>query len=401
MNRIAFFTLAFTLSLNACAFFNVSETKFPFAGPMISLAPKGLVISFISKTNESGWLEICETETTCNKTTSPAGEKHLYSLKDLSPNKIYSYRVGQGDKTTKWYKFKNPNRFSNQISFLVLGDVQDSKPSKITQEIVDGILEQHSDVDIIISPGDLTAHNMTRFWTIFFDEFRELLATKPFMPAPGNHDSPWPISSPNIKTYLKYFTNDLSVINDAYYTFDFGPARFIALNSEAKKDEFKTGAEQYNFVKSTLNSSKAIWNFAYNHIGPINYGFRHTMEQGKTRETAVLYNGRLDWHFGGHEHLYQRSYPLNLLSGKPKRKQSHKTGVGYMVIPSISQKPGSHILDNEASRTAIAFPGTGEGIITGNGFTRVDIKAKKIHLRTFFLNSYYLLQLIDEISYEK
>lgn len=396
MNRIRLILIFVFLPL--VVFTKTKIENFQQAGPIITLANPGVVITFFTDIKVIGSNELCDSKNVCKTLSSKLGKKHEFYFKDIVPGNTYKYRLGNGYSSTKWFQFIAPKRDKNDLSFIVLGDVQIQNKSSIAKAIVLQILQDHMDVDLIISPGDLAADDKKKKWKVFFKHLRKVLASKPFMPVPGNHDTPFPVNFPLIKSFRYYFASKDGIIKDGHYRFKFGPASFIGLNTE-RQGEFKEGKKQYKFIKDSL-LSKSLWNFAFYHVGSINYGVRHYWEQYNTRVAAALFNNSIDWVFSGHEHFYQRSHPVHIINRKATRKRSYNEGVGYLLVPPFAKKSYGDLISNEESKKVLAFPelSNPKG---GNGFIRVDIKGSKIHIRTYYLNSSNLLELVDEVKYEK
>lgn len=408
---------------------------FPYIGPVLTWNEKthpssAIVISFESGVSAPAWLEYevsgggpsASSQTT--RIFSPRGVKHRFELKGLLPDTFYNYRVGAGENLkSEIYKFKTAKKFSSlkQLSFLVFGDVQDNGENGVFARLADEMARQNKDIDFILSTGDLPWNDKPGDWWTFFDKGRLLFANHVVMPAQGNHDTPTVQSNRDHTSFVRYF--DLPDINldRVYYQFSFGPARFYALNSE-RPDELAEGGVQYRWLNTQLNKREfqmqqtrdELWSFAYWHIPPFNVGARHGTQQKISKAIVSLLDGIIDWQFGGHEHLYQRTKPLKMFS--PQREpvimtnygNGQNEGVGYLVVPSSGVPASSEILsftNYPEYRERLAFPlldYSANSVPAMIGYTRIDINDTLINLRVFQLNEEgKAATVMDQLQYQK
>src|SRR5262249_30345539 len=86
--------------------------------------------------------------------------------------------------------------------------------------------------DLIIHLGDLIYPNGSAedFRRNFFDPYRELLARVPFMPSLGNHDVATNKGQPFLDVFVLPENGPKGIQPERNYWFDFGDARFVALD---------------------------------------------------------------------------------------------------------------------------------------------------------------------------
>lgn len=120
-------------------------------------------------------------------------------------------------------------------------------------------------------------------------------------PTPGNHD----YETAGASGYYAYFGQSAGPTGLGYYTYDVGPWRIIALNSEINA---RQGSGQYEWLRGELQNRQvlctaAIWHRPLFTSGP----------NGENRDMIDLW--RLLYEFGaeivinGHDHLYERFAP--------------------------------------------------------------------------------------------
>src|SRR5690606_31465207 len=146
------------------------------------------------------------------------------------------------------------------------------------------------------------------------------------------------------------------------------------------------------------------------HIPPYNGGSRHYHQQRDFKATAALFPGRVDWHFSGHEHLYQRMLPLVQRADRTSVRGHYGSdgGVGHIVVPPAGATPNQTLVGESASlfdRRWLAFPEVSasqtfvDGVI---GFLRIDIRGNGIQLRTYGVEAEAgRSRVIDQVEYYK
>jgi len=398
---------------------------FPYIGPILTWNQKdsgdnSIVVSFEHPQPGQGWIEYSAPgKPPVRKYSSRTADMHRIILDGLKPDTRYEYRVGIDDSyKSPAYKFKTlkMHQGSTDLKFLVFGDAQDNGETGRFRSVVQAMESAHADVDFVISTGDLPWNDHPGDWWSFFDRARTLFASKVVMPALGNHDTPGTSSSSNHESFNYYFSHPGTAEGKSYYRFDIGSAAFFAMNSE-RPYELKTDGDQYRWLRQHLNmrqqnfSSEATWSFAYWHIPPFNAGARHWQQQFQMRESALLFDGRLDWHFGGHEHLYQRMKPLGSDDDSFYLRAEYGTsdgrGVGYLIVPSGGTMPESKLVSSQGNqdlRRALAWPQVdpSQNVAASSiGFTRVEINGANIILKTFGISRQGKAAEIDRVSYSK
>ncbi len=398
---------------------------FPYIGPLLTWndhtkPDTGLVISFEHSQAGEGWITFWKDQAPSKSLTSSGpGSMRRFELDGLEPDTTYNYQVGMGSEfSSQVYSFKTlPAEDSlNKLSFLVFGDAQDNGETGRFSSVAQRMFAEHADAQFILSTGDLPWNDKPGDWWSFFDKAKDLFAHKVVMPAIGNHDTPGNGSNANHDSFQHYFNHPGIKAGTAHYRFDVGPATFFAMNSE-RPIELREQGVQYNWLKQHLNTSdnrpypaEQRWKFAYWHISPFNAGNRHWRGQNVYRAPTRMFDQEIDWHFGGHEHLYQRMKPIQMGSSQPVTVGEYGTdrdqGTGYIVVPSGGAFPESQLAPVTRSwelRALLAFPVVPSSVNTVPafaGFSRVTIDGSQIQLRTFSVVD-TVSQVVDEVTYTK
>ena len=170
------------------------------------------------------------------------------------------------------------------FSALVFPDSQSNDYSG-WQELARSAYERNPDADFFINMGDLVDNvEDHRQWEAWFDAVAPLSANIPVAPIMGNHetyDQNWKVRLP--KAYLAQFAVPeigSEPFRRYYYSFDYGPAHFIVLNTQQDEtNDFHAGLldEQQAWFAEDIAASQAKktpWNIVLMHKDPIQYSFQ-------------------------------------------------------------------------------------------------------------------------------
>ena len=202
-----------------------------------------------------------------------------------------------GDLT---YQTSTSDPVSNNFSFLVLGDSRDNMT--VWQTVAN--LAKSKNADFGLFSGDVVGNSGTgTLWDSWFSSGTNLLSKKLIYHCEGNHDSN---VNGNETTFLSQF---ILPNNKQYYSFNYGNAIFVVLNSEAP-----TNATQLSWLKTTLaaNTDK-MWKVVMFHKPFFTIGTHAAdMISYKTTWWKAFDDYGVDLIFNGHDHMYERSKPVNL-----------------------------------------------------------------------------------------
>ncbi|GAD00704.1 metallophosphoesterase [Agarivorans albus] len=360
------------------------------------------------------WLE--QTEDQVAPLADDLGKVHHITLTQLTPNTEYQYKVlGPNAQLSQQYSFTTAKTTMNYSRFLVIGDMQDEQGEQRWHDIAQAIAADHmDDFDFIITVGDMVkddvSHSDERFywWKVFFDKGQQLFSSKPILPAMGNHDTPgnhnvsdseqyW--SNPeDTRSFRKYFYLSPDMSDPDYYSFQYGSACFISVNSEIpvfygrhpERDNANNAATQASWLEQEVNKAQACpWSFAYWHVPAINpAGGKSEVEF--VRPYTDYFNQKLDWSITGHVHEYQRLKPVyatqqSLDFNKTGYGRAANQGVGYMIAAPAGQWP-RNTTSNNMNQLAF-YPHNSNGTAYEIGFTIINVSANNFELKTYGMGS--------------
>jgi len=233
---------------------------------------------------------------------------YLYSatMKNLSPSTTYFYRVG--DQTSNlWsgeFSFKTvPNNFTKEgIRIVAYGDQGDTDNS---QKLVD-IMQYRGYTNLVIHAGDIAyANGNTANWDEYMQFIEPLAASTPYMVCPGNHET---AGGENFVPYSNLFAMPN---NKFWYSFNYGPMHIIAMSTEHPYD---TSSVQYQFIEDDLqnvNRTEYPWIFIFAHKPPYNSNANYgSFIPVRDVLDPLLTKYSVDLAIFGHEHSYERTFPL-------------------------------------------------------------------------------------------
>ncbi len=228
---------------------------------------------------------------------APALRVEKVSYTGLQPGGTYYYDIN-GSPEGKG-QFKTPPVAAAAFSFVVYGDTRTRH--EVHQRVVDAMLAQ-TQPDFVIHTGDLVQDGAdSAQWPIFFGIEKELLRKTVFFPSLGNHER-------NNHQYYEFFD-----VKTPYYSFDWGSAHFIVLNSDIGNVATSNSAresfweEQVRWLEEDLaKSQKATFRFLVAHHPPLTAVKRR---QGDNKQMSALMpmfeKYKLTAGFFGHDHNYQ------------------------------------------------------------------------------------------------
>ena len=238
--------------------------------------------------------------------TGPLSESHELVLEGLRPATAYSYLVFGGERElgqrmAQRFRTASPPG-EGSLRAVVVGD---SGTGSMEQARISTVMEG-LDANLFLHTGDLFYQPSPDF--VHFRPYRHLLSKTCLYPSRGNHD----LDLRNIE-WRDLFTvpNDDPARFGVYYSYDWGPAHFTVL------DYIHFGADasvQLEFVERDLADARARgmpWLVIYQHLPLYTAGvYANLIHPIRQRLPELCDRYGVDMVFSGHDHNYQRSYPV-------------------------------------------------------------------------------------------
>ncbi len=242
--------------------------------------------------------------------------QHEAVLTGLTPNTSYEYdlRVGSADPTPGVVDHLRtaPTPGTGTVRLVAFGD--SGNGSAAQQQVASRIASDT--FDLALHTGDIAYSHGTyaQYESFFFPFYRAWMRQKAVFPSIGNHDDRTGSATP----YRRFFVlprdgGSIAYPNNAerFYSFDFGPVHFIALDTEAAFLSSARRKEQIAWLTQDLQAAQdRPWRVAFFHRPPYNSGVEHGSELPVRQAFGPLferYNVQLV--VSGHEHSYERSVP--------------------------------------------------------------------------------------------
>ena len=302
-----------------------------------------------------------------------AAKRHALELKNLIPDTEYFYAIYSGNTLLASEYFKTASDSTDQeFSFIQYGDCGFNSGVQATL----GALMEADDAEFAVVCGDIDQGGVPHisqsaggdnYDDVYFDVYNngtsaKMLAHECHYTAIGNHD----VYANNGATYELEFhlPHNNPDSSERYYSFEWGDAKFIALDVITPFDptsfplnqlpidqrwwtDFRPGSAQYDFLVNELQCNDKKWVFVYFHEGPwTNYwgadyylpnalGGDYYQFGGNTMVrqhlVPVFEQYDVDFVLVGHSHLYE---------------QAEKNGVMYITSGGAGSVSGNTQYNN-------------------------------------------------------
>lgn len=235
-------------------------------------------------------------------------------INDLIPETKYFYKVGNAangySDVSSFTAPANPDD-KKPFSFVISADTQGTSASQFenTDKLYSYIKENEPDAAFLIHTGDIVEDaSFSDYWKYFFDASQNLLDVLPIMATPGNHDGA--SYDRDFVQYKARFNHSSlrkpgglsSAADGTVYSFEYGDALFISLNSYASSAD---DTVQWNFLSSECASTTKKWKIVYFHTATYDPGSSHY--QLDNVRGKKLTDAGVDLVLNGHEHAYART----------------------------------------------------------------------------------------------
>lgn len=249
----------------------------------------------------------------CNFTTD-IQLTHLFTanLTGLSPNTKYTYRVGNGNNWSDRLSFTTADPKNSKFKFLVFGDSQSvaggSSPYQLWRSTVHNAYAANPDAKFMVNVGDLVDVGQSgAHWNAWFAAAEGVIDRIPEMPVVGNHETTGtPARSTPVywNAQFKLPQNGTAEFKNQAYSFDYGCAHFIVLDSQQKLNA------QKKWLAADLAVSKAIWKIVFFHKGPYSQIAIRDNKSVRDAFCPIFDKYHVDVVFNGHDHAIGRTYPI-------------------------------------------------------------------------------------------
>ena len=238
--------------------------------------------------------------------TGALAEACLYNLK---PKTTYYFRVGNAaDGWSKVSQFQTADPNPSEFTFTAYGD-HGISPDAIKN--VENVLFEKPAFHLLL--GDISyANGNQSIWDQYLKQIEPMTSTVPYMLALGNHENEsLQLDGKSQRIgYISTVTRFAMPGYEQWYTFDYGPARFVSFNS----DDYQN-ATQLQWLDKTLAAArqdkKVKWLIVFQHHPLYGTSKGRGDNSGLIKTVGPLFDKyNVDLVLAGHDHHYERQFPM-------------------------------------------------------------------------------------------
>ena len=271
----------------------VAQDKLVGGPYAVNVGPRTATVVWVVQTGQVS-LHAADTSTALSAPVLRAEKVHFTGLE---PGKTYTYDGLRWPGATG--SFTTAPNGPAPFEFVVYGDTRTRHD--MHRKVVAAILK-YAAPQFVLHTGDLVADGAdSAQWPVFFDIEHELLRNVAFFPSLGNHER-------NNRQYYDFFD-----VSAPYYSFNWGAAHFIVLNSdidnvstsELERNAFWTGQSRW-LEEDLAKSQQAAYRFVFAHHPPLTAVARRQGDNPHMTALMPLFEKyNLTAGFFGHDHNYQ------------------------------------------------------------------------------------------------
>ena len=220
------------------------------------------------------------------------------------PQGNYAYRVITGGNASPWYQFRTYPDNRQRMSFLYVGDVQDTLGGQANRLLREA-LSRHPESEFLVCGGDLTERPTHQYWEEAFRDVDSVAQAMPLLAVTGNHDYLKGVIMRLERRFplvFSYFL-DSKVADNQVYTLCYGPVQFFLLDSNRELPYLHT---QRQWLKQQLEQSDSRWKIVVLHhpLFSIRNSNNNLIQRWMFNDLIEDYG--VDLVLQGHEHAYAR-----------------------------------------------------------------------------------------------
>ncbi|HEU4410292.1 MAG TPA: metallophosphoesterase [Polyangiaceae bacterium] len=222
----------------------------------------------------------------------------------LAAGSVYCYELRAGGAASARYGFRTAPAAGagRPVRFVAFGD---SGKGTADQR---ALLAQVRTVpfDFVVHTGDLAYDHGERgeIERHVFDVYAGVFSQFAFFPASGNHEYDTDDAAPFREAFALPENGGPEGL-ERWYSFDWGDAHFVALDTE------RTGAAQAAWLEADLAANRRPWTIVYGHRPPFSSGEHGSDDAFRRHFVPALERHGVQLVLSGHDHHYERSKPQN------------------------------------------------------------------------------------------
>jgi uncharacterized protein (TIGR03437 family) len=236
------------------------------------------------------------------------------SVPDLKPDTSYKYAVRAAAQPVPLSAVSGFRTASRSSSFRFL-HFADSGTGTDPQLRLAAQMARENPA-FLLANGDLAYDNATHASVEdnYYTVYRDLMGRVPFFASLGNHEYYTDSGQPSLRGRITPTAGIPSRDWGRYYSFDWGNAHFVALDSNDPLTRADEGdLAMLTWLENDLRSTRKFWRIVFFHHPPYATGIHQDEpEAARVRKyiVPILERYGVQLVFNGHEHTYQRTLPL-------------------------------------------------------------------------------------------
>ena len=320
-----------------------------------------------------------------NLLNDPIIRRHRVEVEGLEPDTVYRYSLGEGAKLTwgPWRTVKTaPERQADDV--FVPGRRADGSRGlgPPASGCAMGVIPS---ADFIMLAGDLVDRGNERSnWDHFFLRAAGVFDRLPLLPCVGNHE----YLDVGPRLYRAFFelprNGPSGIAPDLVYHFEAGDACFAVLDSTLAAYDALAAQTQTEWLDRVLAETKASWKFVLLHHPLYPSHPWRDIPSLRERLVPIIDKHHVDFVLQGHDHAYQRTYPMR----GHARARAPSDGTIYLVAVS-----GDKFVD----QTRRDYVEVGKSNISTYQTFEIDPKSSRLTYRAWTEDG----TVVDELSIVK
>ena len=345
--------------------------------------------------------------------------KHTMKITGLDAGCTYFFRVG--DSAKGWWSDTasiSTDGSADSVSFIHIADTAGDTQADfdVSNKLLAAALSSqlYSDADFVLHTGSYVNDNSDlNKWQMFLDNSSDKLLSTYIVPVAGSEDSADTIKN---NFAVSAILEDAEK-TDVYYSFDYGNAHFVILDSNDVNSNGEFSSKQLEWLKNDMLASTAEWKIFAVHSpvytnGESSQNKNYSAYMKQVSELADYYN--IDLVLTGNDGVYYRTDGMyaNAVVDLPKVSLAHpETGVYYKTITNAAGTVYSALGPSGANAYEDSNIYNVSGVFEQSGknlnselpmFSGIEIIQDTLYLTTYTLKpSTNTLTKVDSIAIKK
>jgi hypothetical protein len=312
------------------------------------------------------------------------GRRNRVRITGLSPGTSYAYEIRVGKRPlTSGLVFETVRAPDEPYTLIVFGDC--GTGARVQYLLGAEMAAVQPPADFALSVGDMVYNHAERrlYEERFFTPYRRLLARVDFWPCLGNHDVDKQGQAPAYEEVFNLPADGPAGSPAGYnYWFDYSTCRVAVIDSNA--DEVTLRDRVAPWLIAVMTDAPGRWRFVAFHHPPYSGGKYPPNERIQRALVPAIEAAGVDFVFNGHDHNYQRTYPL---------REGRIVPPGQGVIYVVTGAGGGELYVGRQPRPDFVAALDDQHY----SFTQVTINGDDLRLRQVALGG----ALLDELTLRK